>query len=142
MFHNVQSRLNKKCHTQCGKWKYIHNQIVKNNCGRNTDSFHNVDIALWYFSQCEIKGEYRAVRALNMVCNWISYSVNLACPEITKMTQFVMPKMTKITHKLFCIKCRKSRYFCGRILARILRSRKVYEVFHVWLFYAQKEENL
>ena len=28
-------------------------------------------------------------------------------------------------------KCRKSRYFCGRILARILCSRKVYEVLHV-----------
>ena len=68
-----------------------------------------------------------------MVCNWIFYSVTLACPEITKMTQFVMPKMTKITHNLFCIKCRKSRYFCGRILARILRSRKVYEVYHVLL---------
>ena len=34
-------------------------------------------------------------------------------------------------HNLFCKKCRKSRYFCGRILARILGSRKVNEVFHV-----------
>ena len=44
-------------------------KLLKQNCGRNTESFHNVDIALSYFSQCEIKGEYRAVRALNMVCN-------------------------------------------------------------------------
>ena len=28
-------------------------------------------------------------------------------------------------------KCWESRYFCGRILVRILRLRKVYEVFHV-----------
>ena len=42
-----------------------------------------------------------------------------------------MPKMSKITHNLLCKKCRKSRYFCGRILARISGSRKVYEVFHV-----------
>ena len=28
-------------------------------------------------------------------------------------------------------KCQKSQDFCGRILARILSSRKVYEVFHV-----------
>ena len=28
-------------------------------------------------------------------------------------------------------KCQKSRYFCGRILDRILRSWKVFEVFHV-----------
>ena len=30
-------------------------KLLKENCGRNTDSFHNGDIALWYFSQCEIK---------------------------------------------------------------------------------------
>ena len=37
----------------------------------------------------------------------------------------------EITQNLLCEKCRKSRYFCGRILARISRSRKVSEVFHV-----------
>ena len=44
----------------------------------------------------------------------------------------VMPKMSKITHNFLCKKCQKSRYFCGRIWARISGSRKVYEVFHVW----------
>ena len=44
----------------------------------------------------------------------------------------VMPIMSKITHNLLCKNRRKSRYFCGRILARISGSRKVYEVFHVW----------
>ena len=29
-------------------------------------------------------------------------------------------------------KCRKSCYFCGRILARISSLQKVYDVFHVW----------
>ena len=43
-----------------------------------------------------------------------------------------MPKMSKITHNLLCKERKKSRYFCGSTLARILRSRKVYEVFHVW----------
>ena len=42
-----------------------------------------------------------------------------------------MPKLFKIVHNLLCEKCRKSRYFCGRVLARILCSWKVYEVFHV-----------
>ena len=131
MFHKVHSWIKNSTHNvENGKPSTI--ELLNKICGRNTDSFHNVDIALWYFSQCEIKSEYRAVKALNMVCNWIFYSVNLACPEITKMTQFVMPKMTKIMRNLFCMKCQKSRYFCGRILARILRSRKVYEVFHVW----------
>ena len=56
---------------------------------------------------------------------------------MTKITQFVIPKQFKITHNLCCKRRRKSRYFCGRILARILCSRKVYEVFHVcqpWLY--------
>ena len=42
-----------------------------------------------------------------------------------------MPKLFKIPYNLLCEKCQKSRYFCGRILARISRSRKVSEVFHV-----------
>ena len=50
---------------------------------------------------------------------------------MTNIPQFSMPKMSKIAHYLFCKKCQKSRYFCGRILARILRLRKVYELFHV-----------
>ena len=59
-----------------------------------------------------MQGEYRAVTALK----W-----------------FVMPKMLILTHNFVCKKCQKSRYFCGRILARILCSRKVYQVFHVWI---------
>ena len=35
---------------------------------------------------------------------------------MTKIAQFVM---SKITHNLLCKKCRKSRYFYGRILTRI-----------------------
>ena len=54
-----------------------------------------------------------------MVCNRILYTIDLACPEMTKITQFVMTKLFKITHNLLCEKCRKSRYFCGRILTRI-----------------------
>ena len=50
---------------------------------------------------------------------------------MTKITKFVMPKLFKIPYNLLCEKCQKSRYFCGRILARISRSRKVSEVFHV-----------
>ena len=51
------------------------------------------------------------------------------------IAHFAMPKMSEIPHNdnMACKKCRKFRYFCGRILARILRSRKVYEVFHVWV---------
>ena len=41
------------------------------------------------------------------------------------------------SHSLSCQNCSKSRYFCGRILARILRSWKVYAVFHVWGFCLQ-----
>ena len=44
------------------------------------------------------------------------------------------PEMTKFMHFL-CRKCRKSRYFCGRISARFLRSRKVNKVFHVWCWW-------
>ena len=67
-----------------------------------------------------------------MICNWILYSIDPVYPKMTKIPQFAMPKMSKIAHYLFYEKCQKSRYFCGRILAKILRSRKVYEVFHVW----------
>ena len=49
-----------------------------------------------------------------MVCNWILYSVGLDALK----WQFAMPKMSKIAHYLFFEKCQKSRYFCGRILAR------------------------
>ena len=57
---------------------------------------------------------------------------------MTKITQFVMPKMSKITHDLLCKKCRKSRYFCGRILARNSGSRKIYEEFHGWVVFTFK----
>ena len=41
--------------------------------------------------------------------------------------------------ELIFSKSLKSRYFCGRILARILRSRKVYEVFHVCSLFSGKQ---
>ena len=68
-----------------------------------------------------------------LACNWILYSVGLACPDMTKIAQFVMQKMSKIPHNFFCQKCRISRYFSWRILAKILHSRKLYEIFHVWI---------
>ena len=61
---------------------------------------------------------------LNLVFSWSRMTM-------TKITKFVMPKLFKIPYNLLCEKCQKSRYFCGRILARISRSRKVSEVFHV-----------
>ena len=61
--------------------------------------------------------------SFKMGFNWI----------LTKITQFIILNMSKIPHNLFCKKCWNSRYFCGRILTRILRSWKVYELFHAGL---------
>ena len=84
MFHNLNSKWNKKVHTQCRKF---HNNIEF--CGRSTDSFYNMEITLWYFPQCgkynlncenynvdlidkwfvfhNAQGEYRAVIALKWI---------------------------------------------------------------------------
>ena len=124
--------------------------FLKEFCGRNADSFHNMEIALWCFPQygkynlnfpmkifhyaeIMIPTKLEVNKIKQYISNRILYSVDIACPEITKITQFVMPKMSKITQNLFCKKCQKSCYFCGSILAKILHSRKLYEVFHVWL---------
>ena len=85
-------------------------------------------LAIFYFNTlkllCKVPFQWKYSHVLRF--SWSG-------PEMTKPTQFVMPKLFKITHNLLCEKCWKSRYFCGRILARTLRSRKVYEVFHVCL---------
>ena len=68
-------------------------------------------------------------------CFSTEYCIQLIwIPLNDKYCTFVMQKMSKIPHNdnMACKKCWKSRYFCGTILARIIRSRKVYEVFHVW----------
>ena len=58
--------------------------------------------------------------------------MGLACPNMTKIAQFIMQKMSKITHSLLYKKFQKSRNFCGRILARILRFWKVYSMSDLW----------
>ena len=58
--------------------------------------------------------------SFKMVCNWILYSVDIACQNCSKLCIICYVKNVE-----------NHTYFCGRILARILRSRKVYEVFHV-----------
>ena len=68
-------------------------------------------------------------------CFSTEYCIQLIwIPLNDKYCTFVMQKMSKIPHNdnMACKKCGKSRFFCGRILARILRPRKFYEVFHVW----------
>ena len=65
---------------------------------------------------------------MSMVCNWIMYSVDLKCHEMTKKDYAKNVK----NHAQFVVqKCQISCYFCWRILVKILRLRKVYEVFHV-----------
>ena len=77
--------------------------------------FHNVEIKLWI---------YRAVIALNLIL----YLVNLA-----KKNRSICSAKNVVTHIQFVFqKMSKTRYFCGRILARILRSQKVYKIFHVF----------
>ena len=124
-FHNVESTI---CISTMWKW-----QIVFPQCGNYNVNFtlftkkglrFSTKLKVKWFLLHNVQDDNRAVKALK-------WSATESCIQLVWMPW---------NDSLSCQKCLKSRmicfakscYLCGRILAKILCSRKVFEVFHVW----------
>ena len=127
-FHNVESTI---CISTMWKLQFVFPQ-----CGNYNVNFtlrtkkglrFSTKLKVKWFLLHNVQGENRAVKALK-------WSATESCIQLVWMPwNDSLPCQKWLKSRIICFaKCQKSRYFCGRILAQILCSRKVFEVFHVW----------